>query len=284
MPQGVDHSAFTWDPVSATWVHERGPEISPPPPPPDVHSIQTYFFEPDSKQWIRTVLADRGRQLAAQWQGAHRIPTDPVPATKEKGGKTAKKKSSPMPVIAAIVVLLLIVGGAAVFASQSGLLAGTVSPAATTPAASAASVAPSGAAPASESPSPSATAATGGGSGGGTSGGAPPPRTAPPATLSLPPGLSTRLPNGTAVIYTGPTLVVKPQALAATLQLTQANGQPAPAGPITIALSTVTANGNIDGNGRVTVTLATTTLTPGAYSLQVILQGTLATVTQITVR
>jgi hypothetical protein len=273
----IDHSAYTWDPVTAAWVHERGPEIPPPPPPPDVHALQTYFFEPESKQWIRTVLADRGRELAKQWRGAHRIPTEgAVPAVKGK----LEKKSSPMPVIAAVVVLLLIVGGAAVFASQSGLLAGTVAPAATTPAASAASVAPSAAAASpSGSPSPSATAATGGGGGGG----APPPRTAPPATLSLPPGLSTRMADGTAVVYTGPTLVVKPQALAATLTVTRANGQPA-TGAITVVLSTVSANGTLDGNGRVAVTLATTSLNPGQYPLSVVLQGQLATVTQITVR
>jgi hypothetical protein len=227
------------------------------------------------------VLADRGRELATQWRGAHRIPTEgAVPAVTAK----LEKKSSPMPVIAAVVVLLLIAGGAAVFASQSGLLAGTVAPATTTPAPSAASVAPSAAAASpSESPSPSPTAATGGGGGGGGGGGAPPPRTAPSATLSLPPGLSTRLPNGTTFIYTGPTLVVKPQALGAQLTVLQANGQPAP-GPITVSLGTVSANGTIDGNGRVAVSLATTSLAPGPYSLTVIYQGTFATVTQITVR
>jgi len=282
MPEGaIDHSAYTWDPVTATWVHERGPEIPPPPPPPDVHALQTYFFEPESKQWIRTVLADRGRELAAQWRGAHRIPTEgAVPAVKGK----LEKRSSPVPVIAAVVVLLLIAGGAAVFASQSGLLASTVAPAVASPAASAAIAAPSAAAVVSEAPSPSPTAATGGGGGGGSGGGgAPPPRTAPPATLSLPPGLSTRLPNGTAFIYTGPTLVVKPQALAAQLTVLQPNGQPA-SGAITVSLGTVSANATIDGNGHASVTLLTTALTPAQYPLTVIYQGTFATVTQITVR
>jgi hypothetical protein len=103
------------------------------------------------------------------------------------------------------------------------------------------------------------------------------------ATQSLPPGLSTRLADGTAVIYTGPTLVVKPQALAATLSFTLANGRPA-AGSVTVAVGTVSAPALIDGNGRVAVTLATTSLAPGPHSLQVIYNGTLATVTQITVR
>ena len=85
------------------------------------------------------------------------------------------------------------------------------------------------------------------------------------------------------MIYTGPTLVVKPQALAAQLTVLQPNGQPA-SGPITVSLSTVSVNATIDGNGHVAVTLVTTTLAPGPLSLTVIYQGTFATVTQITVR
>ena len=60
-----EHSVFTWNPVDARWVHERGPEMATPPTPPDVHAIQTYFFDPDGKEWIATVLAPRGRELAA---------------------------------------------------------------------------------------------------------------------------------------------------------------------------------------------------------------------------
>jgi len=56
-----EHSVFTWDPVGARWIHERGPEMTTPPVPPDVHAIQTYFFDLDSKEWIATVLAPRGR-------------------------------------------------------------------------------------------------------------------------------------------------------------------------------------------------------------------------------
>src|SRR5437867_11832019 len=85
-----EHSVFTWDPVGARWIHERGPEMTTPPVPPDVHAIQTYFFDPDGKEWIATVLAPRGRELAAQWQGAYKIPDRVAPPK-----AASAKKSSP---------------------------------------------------------------------------------------------------------------------------------------------------------------------------------------------
>ena len=45
-----EHSVFTWNPVDARWIHERGPEMTTPPIPPDVHAIQTYFFDPDGNR------------------------------------------------------------------------------------------------------------------------------------------------------------------------------------------------------------------------------------------
>ena len=79
-----EHSVFTWNPVDARWVHERGPEMATPPTPPDVHAIQTYFFDPDGKEWIATVLAPRGRELAAQWQGAYKVPDRVAAPTHER--------------------------------------------------------------------------------------------------------------------------------------------------------------------------------------------------------
>ena len=274
MPEaGTPFSAFTWDPVTAAWVHERGPEIAPPPPPPDVHALQTYFFEPDSKQWIRTVLADRGRELAAQFRGAHVIPKDgAAPAVTNKDDK--KKKGSPMPLVAIVVVLLLVIGGIGVFASQSGLLASSVLPATSSQPSVAASVAAS-VAPSAAAASPSDSAAP-------TESAAPrtqaPVRTAPP-----PAGISTRMPDGTVVTYTGPTVVVKPASLAVTMTVTSANGRPA-SGTITILIHGVNAVAPLDGNGRVALNLGTANLEPSTYPLQVLYQGASATVTQITVR
>ena len=283
-----EHTLYTWDPVSAAWVHERGPKVPPPPPPPDVHALQSYFLDEESKEWIRTVLAPMGRELAARWEGAHKIPDDAAGRPAKNGNGKPRAKSaqqtggSPTLVVVVVVVLLVALGGVAVLASQTGVFAGANAAPTDAPVVVVPSVAPSTAPAPVESASPTAVVPGGGGGGGG--GGGPVRTPAPPvATQTLPPGLSTRLPDGTAVIYTGPTLVVKPQALAATLSFTLANGRPA-VGSVTVAIGTVSAPGLIDGNGRVAVTLATTALTPGPYSLQVIYNGTLATVTQITVR
>src|SRR5688572_524946 len=78
-----------------------------PPTPPDIHAIQTYFFDPDGKEWIATVLAPRGRELASQWQGAYKVPDRVAPPT------TTDKKRSPAPLFAVVLVLLIVGGGAA---------------------------------------------------------------------------------------------------------------------------------------------------------------------------
>src|ERR1700704_4684290 len=127
----LEHSVFTWDPVGARWIHERGPLMSTPPVPPEVHAIQTYFYDVDEKEWIATVLAPRGRELAAQWEGAHKVPDQAAPATApaKKGTTPANKAAIPTPIITisnlpttksgppvplfAIVLVLLIVGGGA---------------------------------------------------------------------------------------------------------------------------------------------------------------------------
>ena len=57
-----EHPLYTWDPVAQGWVHERGAETTPPQTPPDIHALQSYFFDPESKQWIRTVLGPVGRR------------------------------------------------------------------------------------------------------------------------------------------------------------------------------------------------------------------------------
>ena len=122
----TEHSCYTWDPITQAWVHERGPEVPPPPAPPDVHALQSYFFDDDSKQWIRTVLAPMGRELAAKWQGAHKIPDDAMARPKAglpaKDPKKLTKKGSPVGVFVVAVVLLVMLGGVGVVASQNGML------------------------------------------------------------------------------------------------------------------------------------------------------------------
>ena len=66
-------AVFTWNPVEQMWVQERGGAAKPPPAPHDVHAIQTWFLDVDENEWIQTVLGPMGRQLAAQWRGAHRV-------------------------------------------------------------------------------------------------------------------------------------------------------------------------------------------------------------------
>jgi hypothetical protein len=102
---------FTWNPVEQMWVQERGGATKPPPAPHDVHAIQTWFLDADENEWIQTVLGPLGRQLAAQWRGAYRVP-DTAIVRASKG----KKKRSPVPLLVAGVVLIALIGGVAVAA------------------------------------------------------------------------------------------------------------------------------------------------------------------------
>jgi hypothetical protein len=102
---------FTWNPVEQMWVQEKGGAAKPPPAPHDVHAIQTWFFDPEVKEWIQTVLGPMGRQLAAQWKGAYRVPETAVVRTSK-----AKPKRNPLVFVAAAVVLVVLIGGVAVAA------------------------------------------------------------------------------------------------------------------------------------------------------------------------
>src|SRR6267378_7234907 len=102
---------FTWNPVEQMWVQEKGGAAKPPPAPHDVHAIQTWFLDPDVNEWIQTVLGPMGRQLAAQWKGAYRVPDAAV----AHQPKTTKKRS-PLPFAIALVVLIALIGGVAVAA------------------------------------------------------------------------------------------------------------------------------------------------------------------------
>jgi hypothetical protein len=128
---------FTWNPVEQMWVQEKGGAAKPPPAPHDVHAIQTWFLDPDVNEWVQTVLGPMGRQLAAQWKGAYRVPETAVVRKTQ-----APQKRSPLVFVVAAAVVVALIGGVAVAAP--GLMG------------SAASSSP---APA---PSPKPSAATGG--------------------------------------------------------------------------------------------------------------------------
>src|SRR5256886_1790253 len=102
---------FTWNPVEQMWVQEKGGAAKPPPAPHDVHAIQTWFLDPDVNEWIQTVLGPMGRQLAAQWKGAYRVPETAV-VRKTK----APPKRSPLVFVVAAAVVIALIGGVAVAA------------------------------------------------------------------------------------------------------------------------------------------------------------------------
>ena len=102
---------FTWNPVEQMWVQERGGAAKPPPAPHDVHAIQTWFLDSDENEWIQTVLGPMGRQLAAQWRGAHRVPDGAIARPAK-----ATKKGSPLPILLGGLVTVALIGGVALAA------------------------------------------------------------------------------------------------------------------------------------------------------------------------
>jgi len=258
---------FTWNPVEQMWVQERGGAAKPPPAPHDVHAIQTWFLDTEDNEWIQTVLGPMGRQLAAQWRGAYRVPDAAI--TRET--KTAKKRS-PLPILIAAAVLIALIGGVAVAAP--GLMSPTATPAPTVAVSNPpASVEPT-AAPTPE-PTPEPTVA---------------PATPVPATpRPRPAGPSYTLKNGTVVTYTGPVTAARNATLPASFAVSLANGR-AGAGSFGIFLNdpvTVSnrraVNGTLDGNGRILLQIPTN-VQPGIYQLLFSYGGETAQITTVSVR
>ena len=83
---------FTWNPVEQMWIQEKGAAAKAPPPPNDIHAIQTWFLDTDENEWIQTVLGPMGRELAAQWRGAHRVPDSAIAANKAKPTGSARRR------------------------------------------------------------------------------------------------------------------------------------------------------------------------------------------------
>jgi hypothetical protein len=300
----LEHSVFTWDPVGARWIHERGPEMSTPPVPPDVHAIQTYFYDPDEKEWIPTVLAPRGRELAAQWEGAHKVPdllAAPSAPTKKngsaakKGESAASKKSAiatanalagpalkrsgpPVPLFAIVLVLLIVGGGAA------AVVAGTQS-------APNASAAPTGTPGPGVSGNPSSPVAVSG-QPTATPVGATPAPTQPPAgtpvatrtaaptaapTAPPPVANSITMSDGSVVTYNGPSRVNIGERFAVTFTVRNANNTPG-SGTFLVSFGNAstggakTSSGTLDGSGRLVLNMAGATL-PGNYPFTVNYKG-----------
>jgi hypothetical protein len=240
-----------------------------PPVPPDVHAIQTYFFDLDSKEWIATVLAPRGRELAAQWGGAYKVP-DQVAASSASG-----KKSNPAPLFAVVLVLLIVGGGAAavVAGTQStpnASPAPTNAPGATTdPSASLALSADSSATPGDATPAPTQRP-------GGTP--VPTPVKTPVTTAPPPPaGTSITLSDGSIVTYSGPTRVNIGSPFTVTISVRTANNTPG-TGTVLVTFGdqstggSKASSGTLSPTGQVTFNMQGARL-PGNYPLVVNYKG-----------
>jgi hypothetical protein len=262
---------FTWNPVEQMWVQERGGAAKPPPAPHDIHAIQTWFLDTEDNEWIQTVLGPMGRQLAAQWRGAYRVPDTAI----ARETKTTKKRS-PLPIIVAAVVLVALIGGAA-FAAP-GLLNPNASPAPSGPIATSNPPAPSASTEPSAAPTPEPT----------------PEPTAAPATTAptarpRPVGPSYTLKNGTVVTYTGPVTATRNATLPASFAAVLANGRGAAGAfgiflndPVTVS-NRRAVNGNLDGNGRILLQIPTN-VQPGVYQLLFSYGGETAQITTVAIR
>jgi hypothetical protein len=260
---------FTWNPVEQMWVQERGGAAKPPPAPHDIHAIQTWFLDTQDNEWIQTVLGPMGRQLAAQWRGAYRVP-DAAIARETK----SKKKRNPLPILVGAVVLIALIGGVAVAAP--GLMNPNATPAPSGPIAASnvpASTEPT-AAPTPE-PTPEPTAA---------------PATPVPATpRPRPVGPSYTLKNGTVVTYTGPVTATRNATLPASFSVSLANGRPGAGSfgiflndPVTVS-NRRAVNGTLDANGRILLQIPTN-VQPGVYQLLFSYGGETAQITTVAVR
>jgi hypothetical protein len=264
---------FTWNPVEQMWVQERGGAAKPPPPPHDVHAIQTWFLDADENEWIQTVLGPMGRQLAAQWRGAYRVP-DAAVSRAVKGSK----KANPLPILIGGVVVIAVIGGVAVAAPGLMNPSATPAPSAGIAASSApvASVAPTAVPTATAEPTPEPTEA--------------PAATAPPATARpRPAGPTYTLRNGTVVTYTGPLTATRNATLPASFAVVLANGRPGSGSfgvflndPVTVA-NRRAVNGTLDANGRILLQIPTN-VQPGSYQLLFSYGGETAQIATVTVR
>jgi hypothetical protein len=263
---------FTWNPVEQMWVQERGGAAKPPPAPHDIHAIQTWFLDTEDNEWIQTVLGPMGRQLAAQWRGAYRVPDAAI----VRDSKSTKKRS-PLPILVAAAVLIALIGGVAVAAP--GLMNPSATPGPSSPVAASNVPGPSASVEPSAEPTPEPT---------------PDPTAAPatpvPATpRPRPVGPSYTLKNGTVVTYTGPVTAVRNSTLPASFTVTLANGRAGTGSfgvflndPVTVS-NRRAMNGTLDGSGRILLQVPTN-VQPGVYQLLFSYGGETAQITTVAVR
>lgn len=266
---------FTWNPVEQMWVQERGGAAKPPPAPHDVHAIQTWFLDSDENEWIQTVLGPMGRQLAAQWRGAHRVPDGAI----ARPAKTTKK-GSPLPILLGGLVIIALIGGVALAAPGLMNPSATPEPSAPVAASSAPVVVPDPSIAPTAAPTPAPTA---------------PPTQAPVATpvpataRPRPAGPSYTLKNGTVVTYTGPLTASRNATLPASFAASLANGRPA-SGAFGVFLNDPSSpanrramNATLDGNGRILLQVPTNVVA-GAYQLLFSYGGETAQIATVSVR
>jgi len=263
---------FTWNPVEQMWVQERGGAAKPPPAPHDIHAIQTWFLDTEDNEWIQTVLGPMGRQLAAQWRGAYRVPDAAI----SRETKPAKKRS-PLPILVGAVVVIALIGGVAIAAP--GLMNPNATPAPSGPIAASNDPGPSASADPTAAPTPEPT---------------PDPTVAPatpvPATpRPRPAGPSYTLKNGTVVTYTGPVTATRNATLPASFSVSLANGRAGSGAfgiflndPVTVS-NRRAVNGTLDGNGRILLQIPTN-VQPGVYQLLFSYGGETAQITTVAVR
>ena len=223
---------FSWDPRAQHWVKERGPDDAPPPPadPIDHEAVQTYFLDPQTGRWNGTILGLKARQMSVELGAKYRNPRMVGLAIIAKAAPKSslvptpdQKKSNAVPMMAGLAAVVVVIAAGA-FAAQAVMKpkdAAAASPTAsavlgTTPAPDA-TAAPTDA-PAQTAAPTDAPVQT-------------PARTAPPRTVAptQPPApalvtYSTRLPNGTTVIYRGPNSVPQNTALDGNLTIVGSSG------------------------------------------------------------
>lgn len=238
-------------------------------PPRDPGAVQTYFLDPSNGKWNGTILGLKARMISVELKDAYRAPFVPGLALPDpvKAGPIVERHDgrSKTPLIAGILAVIVIIAAGA-FGAQAMLGSSTPTPGSSGVAqasATGAAARASASASASDSAAPSADA-----SAPATSAPTQPPVVRTPAPPTPPPTirLSTKLPDGTTVVYSGPAAVtqntsfqaifsaVAASGVGGNLSLTVYLGDPnTPGGNVSVLANKPDANGNYVLNIRATV-------------------------------
>lgn len=237
---------FSWDPRAQTWLKERGPENSAKPPakPLDDGAVQTYFLDPQSGQWVGTILGARARTIGNELGTYYRSPgvvglaieayEEPSKARLKVEG-TQRKPVMPVGLIAG-VVLAIVVGAGAVAAKTlfavgqaDAQAAASASAAAASAAASAPQVSVAPSAAATEAPAATPEPTTPGQTARPrTPAPTAPPRTPAPTAPPIQPAtitLTATTADGTRLTYTGPNIVSAGSVVNLTVTAVRSDGE-----------------------------------------------------------